>query len=270
MSDEEMKLTQDEPEKGAPEWVVTFGDLMSLLLTFFVLLLSFSQMDVAKFKELAGSLEQAFGVQRRVPVYQPPKGMKIVARDFDQAFVEQAKIADGEIESVRPDDLSRELQQLLATLEAQGMVEFESREKTLILRLLGHATLDSGQADLKSQMIPTLRAIGKLVGKSSGDILVAGHTDNVPIRGGKFRSNLELSVARAASVVDFFLTEKLVKPDKIAAMGYGEYRPVVPNDSQNNRQKNRRVEIILVSTPSAASSENTSSFSTKFLLSPGP
>jgi chemotaxis protein MotB len=269
MADEDLQLAAEEPEEGAPAWMVTFGDLMSLLLTFFVLLLSFSQMDVAKFKELAGSLERAFGVQRKVPIYNTPKGMKMIARDFDQAFVEQATVGDSELEGNPLEDIVKQLQQLLAPLEAQGLVELDPRDSYLILRLLGHATFDSGKAEIRPDMVPILRAIGVIIGQSARDVFVAGHTDNVPIRGGKYRSNLDLSVARAASVVDFFVREGLVPPNRIATMGFGEYRPLVPNDSEANRRKNRRVDIILASVHSAPRDAAPFPLSPSFLLSPG-
>ena len=83
-------MVESEPvcEKGAAKWVVTFGDLMSLLLCFFVLLLSFSEMDRQKYKQVAGSMEKAFGVQRKERIMEIPKGMKIIAKDFDQEIIE--------------------------------------------------------------------------------------------------------------------------------------------------------------------------------------
>lgn len=246
MPDDEPRLAEEEAEEGAPDWVVTFGDLMSLLLTFFVLLLSFSQMDVAKFKELAGSLQQAFGVQRKIPVYEPPKGIKIVARDFDQAYVEQAMV--GNIEPHRlPQIVAERLRHLLKPLLEQQLVELEVQEDYVIMRLLGDVTFASGSAALQPEVKPVLRAIGSILGTLEQEIIVAGHTDNVPLRGGAFHSNLELSLARAAAVANFFLNEGLIRPDKLVTMGFGEYRPLVPNDSPEHRRRNRRVEIILAS-----------------------
>ncbi|GIX47038.1 MAG: hypothetical protein KatS3mg131_1249 [Candidatus Tectimicrobiota bacterium] len=185
MPDDEPRLAEEEAEEGAPDWVVTFGDLMSLLLTFFVLLLSFSQMDVAKFKELAGSLQQAFGVQRKIPVYEPPKGIKIVARDFDQAYVEQAMV--GNIEPHRlPQIVAERLRHLLKPLLEQQLVELEVQEDYVIMRLLGDVTFASGSAALQPEVKPVLRAIGSILGTLEQEIIVAGHTDNVPLRGGAF------------------------------------------------------------------------------------
>ena len=245
MADDEAHLRADEPEDGAPAWMVTFGDLMSLLLTFFVLLLSFSQMDVAKFKVLAGSLEQAFGVQRKVPVSNISTSMNTAARDIDPTFVEPARVSETAPTETPLGKIAVQLHMLIEPLEEQGLVELEIQGNYLVMRLLGHTTFDSGKAEIRAAMLPTLQAIGSIVGGTAQDIFVAGHTDNIPTRGGPYRSNLELSVARAAAVVDFFVTQGLVPADKIATMGYGEYRPLASNDTPENRQKNRRVEIIL-------------------------
>lgn len=247
----EPELPPEEAEEGAPEWVVTFGDMMSLLLTFFILLLSFSQLDIAKYKVVAGSFEKAFGVQKKNPVYESPKGMKLIFRDFDQAIVEQARVGDQE-ESER--DVMDELNETLATLgieelKRQGLFEIEKIGDQIIMRLMGQSTFDSGSAAIKPAMVPILQHIGKIIGDFKGDVVVAGHADDVPIRGGIYASNLELSAARAASVVKFFITQGLIAPSKIATMAFGEYRPLVPNDSPENRQKNRRVEIILTRLP---------------------
>jgi chemotaxis protein MotB len=268
MADNHVQVPEDTPEASAPEWLVTYGDLMSLLLTFFVLLLSFSQMDAARFKELAGSIEQAFGVQRKDPVYDMPKGMQMVTRDFDQALVEQATVSEYEHDGSPLARAALQLQTLLAPMQTQGLVELDAQENFLVLRLLGHTMFDSGKAEIRADMRPTLHAIGSIVGETPHEIFVAGHTDNVPTRGGTYKSNLELSAARAASVVEFFIRQGLVSADKVATMGFGEYRPLAPNDSPENLQRNRRVEIILAKPPTPPGQGFPFSPSTPFLLSP--
>jgi chemotaxis protein MotB len=232
--------------------MVTFADLSTLLLCFFVLLLSFSQIDAEKFKELRGSLEKAFGIQRVLPVYELPKGMKIVARDFDQAFVQQASVGYTLTDPLSPEvkqailEEEQELAGLLETLTKQGVVEVGVNEHGhIVMRLLGQTTFDLGSATIKASMVPVLDTIGQVIGQTERDILVSGHTDNLPLKGGSYGSNLGLSAARAASVVEFFLQRRHVRPEKIATMAFGEYRPLLPNDSPANREKNRRVEIVL-------------------------
>ena len=91
-----------------------------------------------------------------------------------------------------------------------------------------------------------LLKVGALLKETHGDILITGHTDNVPLRGGKFKSNLGLSIARAGSVAQFFLEKLRVEPARISAMGFGEHRPITSNNTPRGRQKNRRVEIVLI------------------------
>jgi chemotaxis protein MotB len=235
MSDEAAPITEEE-EEGAPAWVVTFGDLMSLLLCFFVLLLSFSEMDRNKYRVVSGSVKNAFGIQRKTPIFESPKGSKMVAKEFDQAIV-LTKIED----VIKPiiDELNDEFKEL------KGYVEVETTENQVTIRMMGEATFDTGKADLRSNFIPMLLKIGEVLAKTRGEIIIAGHTDNVPLIGGIFRSNLGLSMARAGAVAEFLLRSSTIDPKRLSTMGFGEYRPLTTNDTATGRQKNRRVEIIL-------------------------
>jgi chemotaxis protein MotB len=229
-------------DPGAPKWVVTFGDLMSLLLCFFVLLLSFSEMDRQKYKQVAGSLEKAFGVQRKNRVMEIPKGMKLIAKDFDQEAI-ATRIKE---------DLGREIDHLIkdSLSDLKDQISLESGENEVIIRLMGESTFDSGKDKIRPQLKPLLKKVGTILNASEGDISVAGHTDNVPIRRGPFRTNLRLSAARASAVAEFLVAEVRIDPRRISTMGFGEYRPIESNDSAQGRQKNRRVEIILGNIPS--------------------
>ena len=237
-------------DKGAPRWMVTFGDLMSLLLCFFVLLLSFSEMDRQKYKLVAGSLAQAFGVQRKVKSDESPKGATMVSLNFDQDLIPKFKraeyIAMQAMEALG-DELKKALEGKLKGLEDK--VEIEVNGNQTIIRLQGGATFDSGRADIKPQLIPVLEEIGLRLKGNEGDIIVAGHTDNVPIHGGLFETNLKLSIARAAAVAEFMINRVGIAPERISTMGFGEYRPAYSNDTEEGREKNRRVEIILTAMP---------------------
>lgn len=192
---DELELPPEEAEEGAPEWVVTFGDMMSLLLCFFILLLSFSETDAGKYKELAGSLEKAFGVQKVLEVYGKPMGMKMIAREFEQAFVEQASVGPAGGAERR---LFQEYARALEGLQKQGILEITEDDEYFIIRLVGQATFASGKASIEPKMLPSLRTIGELLRVSEQEIVVAGHTDNIPLKGGPYESNLALSAARAA------------------------------------------------------------------------
>jgi chemotaxis protein MotB len=235
VSDEVQAIVEEE-EEGAPAWVVTFGDLMSLLLCFFVLMLSFSEMDRNKYRIVSGSLKNAFGMQRKKPVFDSPKGQKMIAREFDQAIV-LIKVQD----VVDPilNELEDEFQ------EFKGFVDVSVEEDRVAIRMMGEATFDTGQARLKKEFVPLLLKIGEVLSKTKGEIIIAGHTDNVPLSGGPFKSNLGLSMARAGSVAEFLLKSTDIDPVRLSTMGFGEYRPLASNDTEQGRQKNRRVEIIV-------------------------
>lgn len=230
---------QEIVEEGAPEWVVTFGDLMSLLLCFFVLLLSFSEMDRQKYKLMSGSMAKAFGVQKKRPVMGVPKGNKMVARDFDQDTIAL--------------DLRESLEKEIKAqvdLNFKGMEDLIQVKKVgdnIIIRLMGETTFDSGKAEIRQQMVPLLEKIGAMLQDTEGNIIITGHTDNVPIRGGPYGSNLVLSMYRAASVAEFLLEKTSLDPKRVATMGFGPHRPIESNDTPEGRRKNRRVEIMLTS-----------------------
>ncbi len=235
MSDDGSEITE-EVEEGAPLWVVTFGDLMSLLMCFFVLLLSFSEMDRNKYRIVSGSMKNAFGIQRKKPVFESPKGQKMISKEFDQAIV-LVKVQDV------IDPIKRELQDEFK--EFQSSVEIEVKEDEVTIRMMGEATFDTGQAKLRKEFAPLLLKIGEVLSKTKGEIIIAGHTDNVPLIGGQYRSNLGLSMARAGTVAEFLLKATSIDPKRLSTMGFGEYRPLASNDTAQGRKKNRRVEIIV-------------------------
>jgi chemotaxis protein MotB len=226
-------------------WVTTFGDLMSLLLCFFVLLLSFSEMDRAKYKQVAGSMEKAFGVQRQTRVMESPKGIKMIAKDFDQEL----------IATRLKEEIGRELEEAFEKdlHDVRDQLDVGLEQDNLVIRMMGESTFDSGSADIKKETRPLLEKIGKIVAKANKDIVVAGHTDNVPVhRGhGPYSSNLRLSSARAAAVAELLLSSSGIDPARLSTMGFGEHRPIADNTSIEGRQRNRRVEIIVGNVPRA-------------------
>ncbi|NDY42033.1 OmpA family protein [Dissulfurirhabdus thermomarina] len=219
-------------EAGAPKWMVTFGDLMSLLLCFFVLLLSFSTMDPAMFKEVSGSLKEAFGVQREE--YHPdlPKGLDIVSREFAATF--------------NVDVLLEKIRSAIMLELIKGEIDIEALDDRVILRLDNEITFPPGRATLKPAARAYLDKIRRIIEEVPGEVLVAGHTDDVPLRGGRYPSNWSLSAARASSVVEYLLAKGTIAPNRMAATGYGPSRPRYPNDTPEHRAANRRVEIIFM------------------------
>jgi len=213
---------------GAPIWMTTFADLMSLLLCFFVLLLSFSNMDQQKYKIVAGSMEKAFGIQKQMPIMDTPRGREMLSRDFKTV----------------PFDIQTKIMDLISEEIGAGLVDAEAAPDYLTLRVKDSIAFDSGRADIRPEFLPLLDKFGRILKEMDVAVTVSGHTDNVPVRkGGKFESNWGLSSARAVKIVEYW-TEKFLYPaDRLAAVGYAEGQPIAGNDTPEERAKNRRVEF---------------------------
>ncbi len=259
-----LDLPEREEPAGLPPWVMTFADLMTLLMCFFVLLLAFSEMDVARFKVLSGSMRDAFGVQALLDARTMPKGTSIIAREFSPGtptptpldVINQHTI-DSNLNTLdimqRRAGLLEETEahadRLRAALHAEieaGSVAIETEELKIIIRILENPSFDSGYANVRPEFIPVLQKIGALIDNNSGTVTVSGHTDNVPIANGRFRSNWELSTSRAVSVAHELMSTSSLDPGRFVVTGHADTRPRAPNDTLENRAKNRRVDISIV------------------------
>lgn len=256
------------PPPGAPGWLATFADLMSLLMSFFVLLLAFSEMDALKFKQLAGSMAQAFGVQRDIKTKEIPKGTSIIAKEFTpgRPTPTPLKVMRQHTTDERKNNLdfrkgpdrsgsekvkaaTERLEQLKKALKEQigkGEIEVTGDNLRTIIRIREKGSFSSGSAKLSSKFKPVLKKIAFAINKTPGKIHISGHTDNIPISTYKFRSNWELSSARAVSILDQILKFKKIPNDRIVIQGYSDTVPLVPNTTHKNRATNRRVEIEVI------------------------
>ncbi len=256
------------PEKkesaGVPAWVMTFADLMTLLMCFFVLLLAFSEMDAAKFKELSGSMKDAFGVQTEVEVRTIPKGTSVVAREFSPGKPEPTALNEvrqftidsnqNSLDALErrkkdEDDTEEHAKRIRAALKDEienGDVTVQTDGAKVIIHILENASFSSGHADVKKQFLPVLDKISGLIDNNSGMVTVSGHTDNIPISNARFRSNWELSTSRAVSVAHQLLKKAAIDPDRFVVSGHADTLPRADNDTSENRAKNRRVDISIV------------------------
>ena len=253
-----------EPPKGVPAWVMTFADLMTLLMCFFVLLLSFSEMDVAKFKQLSGSMKEAFGVQSEIQVKTIPKGTSVVAQEFSPGNPEPTalnQVRQFTIDSNRNtlDALERELKEIKETREharrlrlalkeeiEKGSVSIQTEGMKVIVHIMENASFDSGYADIRPEFLPVLVKIAEMIDNNSGEVTVSGHTDDVPIHNARFRSNWELSTSRAVSVTHEILKIAPIDSERVIVTGHADTRPRASNDTAENRAKNRRVDVSIV------------------------
>jgi chemotaxis protein MotB len=182
-----MELEPDETPAGAPEWMVTFADLMSLLLTFFVLLLSFSNMEITKFRTMAGSVRNALGLKSELALSDIPAGNKLLPH-MDPKEGEGGQAAE---------QMKVELKDMVEHSELKDIGSVEMTPRGVVLRLKGDAVFDSGQAEIKPAAIPFLDRLAGYIATVPHAIDVEGHTDDVPIATNAYRSNWELSAARA-------------------------------------------------------------------------
>ncbi|MBR9827195.1 MAG: flagellar motor protein MotB [Oceanospirillales bacterium] len=267
------------PPAGAPMWMATFADLMSLLMCFFVLLLSFSEMDVLKFKQLAGSMREAFGVQTQIKVEDIPKGTSIIAQEFSPGRPEPTPLnevrqmtvnndmnsldirsLEGEaqvedklkgLEELRREQEAEAREQAIAVAEAlsaeigEGSIEVETEGTRIIIRVKERGAFDSGSAELKFAYIPVIAKIRDLLLDISGKVAIEGHTDNLPYGGRRFESNWDLSAARALSVAHELFADRRIDQSRFSITGYAEARPLGPNNTAALRARNRRVEIVI-------------------------
>ena len=261
---------ESEEAKGVPAWVMTFADLMTLLMCFFVLLLSFSEMDVAKFKQLSGSMKEAFGVQTDIKVKNIPKGTSIIAKEFSPGKPQPTPLNQvrqftinsnkntldvGDMDKVkRMKDRQREAEAAAQRLRdallkeiKEGKVLIRTDGATVIIHILEKDSFPSGKAELEGPFAPVLGKIANVLGTTPGAITVSGHTDDIPIRNEQFRSNWDLSAARAASVAHALLKSGGIEDSRIMVSGHADTQPRVPNDSPENRAKNRRIDITVIS-----------------------
>jgi len=228
------KRKDDSGPPGAPAWMVTYGDLMSLLLTFFVLLLSFSSIEEEKFEHAVQSLQGALGVLpynlTAVPSPLPPQdpGGRRPTRE-------------------RIRQMARELMRFMQVRGFDTEVEMElSDQGVLKINLPSQVLFESGEAVLRPQAVPILTEVARQLGAVEGAVIeVHGHTDNVPVSTAAYADNWYLSFDRARTVMMFLVENGEIPFDRIEPTAHADSRPVASNDTPEGRQENRRVEIFV-------------------------
>ncbi|HEB72441.1 MAG TPA: flagellar motor protein MotB [Nitrospirae bacterium] len=222
--------------KGAPSWIVTFADLATLLLTFFVLMLSFANMDIVKFQDLMGSVQEAYGVTK-------------AERGQFQA-VSKGRFADVDSNIKKsPEVVAREklvdiIYDSVIRAGFKTNASITSTDEGVRVRIKGRALFDPGKSELRPESSDFLKELSVVI-KTTKDLIVVveGHTDNRPIHTKRFPSNWELSTLRASKALERML--QLGAPaDRMSAAGYADTRPLFPNDREETRPLNRRIEFL--------------------------
>ncbi len=203
------------------DWVVSYGSLMTILMIFFAVLYGYANISSVSYERTIDSLQRNMG------------GAK--DKEVAQTVVNKKK----EIE------LASNFEEYL---NQKGLAKFAKVEITaqkIKIMLTNPVLFNTGAAELKPEALATLNKIAGYAREMSNPIIVEGHTDSTPVHGGKYRSNWELSAARAFGVISYFISQG-ISPTRLSALGYGEYRPLATNDTEEKREKNRRIEITLL------------------------
>ncbi|MEA1949359.1 MAG: flagellar motor protein MotB [Thermodesulfobacteriota bacterium] len=219
-------------------WMVTFADLVMLLLTFFVLLLTMSSMDTKKLRNLMTHFTETTGVLEFA------SSGKV--SEFS-SFISQYNNSDSMLVIDQKDFLSKikislEIKDMLKDINEK--INLSDDERGVVLSFNENILFDPGKAIVKKEIFPVLDAVADAIYECPNDIQIMGHTDNIPIKSKLYKSNWELSAYRGLSVLDYFLKEKELSPSRFYVGGCGSFRPIHPNDTPKNRSLNRRVEII--------------------------
>lgn len=227
--DDELDIQQEEDDApSSPFWMTTYSDMVTLLLTFFVLIVSMSEVELVRFKEALSFFNGRTSVLKNESVISPPRPEEEhhdLLRRRDHAL----------------DALARYLRE-------NGMedkIKVHVSEKGVHVSIVDSVVFASGRAEVLQTAKPLLTKVGEVLTPFARHIVVEGHTDNRPISTSQFPSNWELSGARAASVVRFFLLQSAsIHPRQYRTIGHGEFHPVASNRTAAGRARNRRVEIL--------------------------
>ena len=276
-----MAKRQEEIKPGLPAWQGTFGDLMNLLLCFFVLLFSMANMDAAKFEEVAASFSQAFSVfsggemaigegaligdgvsqLSQLSAYVTSMGLAQSGEDSDESEKAVGDMNQEELMEAAEEEqleasaeLAEKIEQALEEGEIDNMVSLNYTSQYVELTIQGSILFDSGKTEIKEDAIPVIDKVGQILETfAGGTIDIEGHTDNVPMSGGgKYANNDELSAGRALSVFYYLTENTTLDPSKIVHTGRGQYDPIADNTTDEGRARNRRVEIRIYNPLSAS------------------
>lgn len=260
------KKKPDEPPKGCPAWQGTFADLMNLLLCFFVLLFSMSSVDAQKFELIAASFSQTFSVLsggasaigdgmlvsngvsqlnelsdyiNSMGSMADSEGVESLGKDGEtdkEAFEEeQKKVAE---------ELAERIQETVNEENLQNDIDVNFTSQYVLLTMNGALLFDSGKPEIREEALPIMSKVATILDRyAEHTIEVEGHTDNVPLKGGRYGNNDELSSFRALAVFNYLVDNTDLEASHIKHSGRGEYVPIADNSTPEGRAKNRRVEI---------------------------
>lgn len=224
-----LKKKPEEPSAGAPLWMITYGDMVTLVLCFFVALFAFSTVDSKKYEQLAQSLRGALSGNTSV--------LKGQVSTSDTSFNKYNQMFN---------QMYQQLREIVDNEELRGKAEISITERGITISFKEKLFFRIGSADIMPEAYPILEKVGAVLKERNFPLRIEGHTCNLPINSSQFPSNWELSAIRAVRVSKVLINRVGYGPELVSIAGYGQYQPLVPNNSEENRAKNRRVDIVII------------------------
>lgn len=221
-------------------WLLTYADLITLLMIFFVVMYALSNVDAVKFRAIAETLSKALGGSGGAVLNSP--GPSIVSGQSGEINIIEKQID----ETRQMEQIRQELEVFIQENNLSAQVSVISEERGVVVSFQTPVLFALGSAEIVPSAVVMIRKVGEILIKTPNYIRVEGHTDNLPINTRQYPSNWELSSARATRVVQELIKGLGFPPERLSATGYGEYRPRVPNNSEANRQLNRRVDLVVL------------------------
>lgn len=245
-----MKRNHEEKEPNHERWLLTYSDLITLLMIFFIIMYASSNIDAGKYKKLSESFKVAMGGGKTLIAKEDGESVETSTKPIDTETVEQKQedstAEENKAEENKLEEVKQNVDKYLKENGLQANVTTTVQERGLVISLQDTLIFDSARADIKLESKIKLIEIGKILNRIDNYIRIEGHTDNVPISNYRFNSNWQLSVIRATNVTELLIQAAGVLPQRLSSIGYGEYRPVADNATEAGRSKNRRVDIIVL------------------------
>ena len=224
---------QEAEKENNERWLITYSDLITLLLIFFIVLYSMSKLSVKKFDELSTSMAIVFGQTGRSGVLD---GGRSVIPSKTATYKQRQNMTN----------TREQIRRMIAQMGLEGKITMREEQRGLVISVKDTVFFRAGSADLGDRAREIITKVGSLLADLPNSIRIEGHTDDIPIHTLKFYSNWELSTARATTVLHSMTEIAKIPPQRLSAAGYGEFKPISPNDSESGRASNRRVDIVVL------------------------
>lgn len=232
-----MKRKGHEKEPNHERWLLTYSDLITLLMIFFVIMYASSNLDATKYKAVSESFNVVFN----------GGGKTIVGNDSSPSISDtKPAVNPAAMEQSKIQEIKNQVDTYLKKNGMKGTVSTNIDERGLVISLNDTLFFDTGKAEIKPESQKKIIEIGKMLNKINNYIRIEGHTDNIPIKNDRFQSNWQLSCERAANVTMILIDKANIPPQKLSAVGYGEWRPIASNKEEQGKARNRRVDIVIM------------------------